>query len=276
VQSREEIRCLLVVHYDGSRFFGWQVQREERTVQQALEDALERLTEERRTVTGAGRTDRGVHSTGQVAAVTLPARWSAASIRKALNAVLPRDVWIAEAREVRPDFHPRYDAVARSYEYRIGLGEEAFSPFHRPWCWPLAEELSMEHLEAAAGYLTGEHSFRAFAKTGQPERGDRCTVARAAWVPWADLGTTFTITANRYLHHMVRYLVGTMVDIGRGRRPLDDLPALLAGGAEDGAAGGPGFTTSPPAPPEGLFLTRVAYPAGADRTDTYPQTESGA
>lgn len=252
--SREEIRLLLVVQYDGSRFFGWQVQREGRTVQGEIEQAVERLTEKKRTVTGAGRTDRGVHSRGQVASVTLPGKWNARTFRKALNAVLPPDIWIQEAREVRRDFHPRFDAVARSYEYRVGLSEQAASPFHRPWCWPVEEPVATEHLRDAAGYLVGERSFRAFAKSGQPHRGERCAVRHAEWAPWEDLGTTFTITANRYLHHMVRYLVGTMIDIARGRRSPDDLPALLDGS---------GLTTSPPAPPQGLFLTRVEYPAEA-------------
>ena len=260
------VRLLLVVHYDGTGFFGWQVQREGRTVQGELEAATVRLTGERRTVTGAGRTDRGVHATGQVASVTLPDRWTAATFRKAMNAVLPRDVWIAEAREVRPEFHPRFDAVARSYEYRVGLVDEAMSPFHRAWCWPLDLPVSIALLEESAGQLVGERSFRSFAKTGQPHRGERCTVHHAEWAPWDGLGMTFSITANRYLHHMVRYLVGTMIEIAGSRRPLEDFSILLGE-----VAGSPtsdhGLTTSPPAPAQGLFLTRVAYPADIELPD---------
>ncbi|MEX0980058.1 MAG: tRNA pseudouridine(38-40) synthase TruA [Gemmatimonadota bacterium] len=272
-ETQGEIRLLLVVHYDGTHFFGWQIQAEGRTVQGELENAVARLTEAKRTVTGAGRTDRGVHAVGQVASVTLPAKWTAGSFRKAMNAVLPFDVWIAEAREVPPAFHPRFDAVARSYEYRVGLREATDSPFHRPWCWRVEQPLSVEHLGEAAGYLKGEHSFKAFAKSGQPHLGERCRVQHAEWVPWDDLGTTLTITANRYLHHMVRYLVGTMVDIARGRRPMDDLPALLQGAGH--------LTTSPPAPPRGLFLSRVEYAAeavepGASTPRTPRSRENGA
>ena len=98
----------------------------------------------------------------------------------------------------------------------------------------------------------GDHSFRASAEAGQPEGGDRCTVRSARWDPWGDLGWAFTITANRYLHHMVRYLVGTLVDLGRERRPVQDVARLLEGDDPEAVA-------SPPAPPEGLFLIRVDY-----------------
>ncbi len=250
--SPEERRLRLILHYDGSGFHGWQVQREERTVQGELEAALERLTGARRVVTAAGRTDRGVHATGQVVSVTLPPRWTDQELRRALNAVLPPDVWVASAEEVPSDFHPRYDAVSRRYLYRIGLVERACSPFHHPWCWPLADALDVGLLDDAAALLPGEHSFAAFARAGQPERGTRCTVHQAEWSPW-ELGVAFHIRANRYLHHMVRYLVGTMVDVARGRRPLADLRALLEGTD-------PTLETSPPAPPEGLFLAEVQYP----------------
>jgi tRNA pseudouridine38-40 synthase len=253
VSPGEEIRLGLKLQYDGSGFFGWQAQKQERTVQAELEKSVARLTGERRSVLGAGRTDRGVHASGQVAAVTVPGRWTPSEFRRAANAVLPPDVWVEEARHVPPDFHPRYDAISRTYTYRIGLAEEAWSPFRRPWCWPLRGALDRGLLDEAAAQLLGEGSFAAFAKSGQPERGDRCRVDEAGWSRWEDVGLAFTITANRYLHHMVRYLVGTMVEVARGRRPLAELLLLLKspGGSLD---------TSAPAPPQGLFLSSVAYP----------------
>jgi tRNA pseudouridine38-40 synthase len=253
VSSGEEVRLGLRLQYDGSGFFGWQAQKRERTVQGELEAAVTRLTGEKRSVVGSGRTDRGVHATGQVAAVNLPARWSPAEFRRAANAVLPRDVWVQEARRVQPGFHPRYDAISRTYVYRVGLAEEAWSPFRRRWCWPLRDALDRGILDDAARLLPGERSFAAFAKSGQPERGDRCDLHTAAWSAWEDVGLTFTVTANRYLHHMVRYLVGTMVDAARGRRPLAELSALLDPPAS-------GTRTSAPAPAAGLFLARVEYP----------------
>jgi tRNA pseudouridine38-40 synthase len=257
VSSGEEIRLALTLHYDGGAFFGWQSQREERTVQGELEAAVERLTGARRRVLGSGRTDRGVHATGQVAALSVPARWTAAAFRKALNALLPEDVWVQAARAVPSAFHPRYDAIARTYVYRVGVDEEARSPFLRRWCWCVRSAPDPALLASAAAAVVGSHSFAAFAKAGQPERGDRCAVRSASWEPWEALGLAFTITADRYLHHMVRYLVGTMLEIGRGARPLDDLPALLERGP------GKDRETSPPAPARGLYLTGVEYPQQA-------------
>jgi tRNA pseudouridine38-40 synthase len=229
-------------------------------VQGEVEAVLLRLTGLRRPVVAAGRTDRGVHATGQVAAVTLPARWTAPDLQGAMNALLPKDIWIASVVPAPGGFHPRYDALARSYRYQLGLSDLAFSPFHRPWCWPLAREVDPELLHRGAGLVPGERSFKAFAKAGQEERGDRCRVTEARWVPWEELGWAFHITADRFLHHMVRYLVGTMVEVARGRRPLEELRRLLSGQSDH-------LVTSPPAPPEGLFLHRVHYPEDGSELD---------
>lgn len=267
MESGQEFRFRLTLHYDGSDFHGWQLQPEVRTVQGELESALERLTGATRRVTGAGRTDRGVHATGQVAAVTLPARWDVVELHRAMNAVLPSDLWVEDVRKVNLEFHPRYDAVERSYAYRVGLADAVGSPFHRPWCWALCEPLERDALAGPADALSGEHSFRKFRKSGQPGRGDVCRVRSAAWEPWGDLGLAFRITANRYLHHMVRYLVGTMVEVARGRRPEDDFFELLEDPETE-------LVTSPPAPPEGLFLTRVGYPEEAP-AGTRPEDAGG-
>jgi tRNA pseudouridine38-40 synthase len=247
----QNIRLQLVVHYDGSGFHGWQLQPDLRTVQGELQACLSRLANSPRTIVGSGRTDTGVHAKGQVASVDMPAKWDAATLHRSLNAVLPGDVWVESVRAVRGDFHPRYDAVARSYEYHLGLSAAAASPFHRRWCWALCAPILLKALQEGAAQLVGERSFEAFAKSGQPERGYRCTVTKAAWTEW-EFGARFRITADRYLHHMVRYLVGTTVDIARGRRPADDMARLLAND--------PALETSPPAPPEGLFLAQVEYP----------------
>jgi tRNA pseudouridine38-40 synthase len=245
-------RIKLTLHYDGREFRGWQTQPGERTVQGELEGALSRLTAGPVSVLGAGRTDRGVHATGQVASAELPASWGPAEVRRALNAILPRDVWVAEAEEVPLAFHARYDAVAREYEYRVGTVEWSRSPFVRGTCWALGEALESGLLAEAAALLPGRHSFRAFAKAGQPERGELCTVLASAWERW-EAGPLYRVRADRFLHHMVRYLVGTMVAVARGRRPLAEMAGLLRGE--------PGLETSPPAPAEGLFLTRVEYGA---------------
>lgn len=263
MNSPDRHRIRFIIHYDGRGFAGWQVQPDQRTVQGELERVLGKLTAGPCAVIGAGRTDRGVHATGQVAAADVPVRWTAQSLRRAMNALLPDDVWVADAALAAPYFHPRYDATARAYVYRVGLASEADSPFRSPWCWPLVRPVDLLAMERASAAILGDHSFRAFAKAGQEERGDRCTVAAARWAPWEGIGLEFHVTANRFLHHMVRYLVGTLVDIGLGQRPADHIAALLAG--EEG------LETSPPAPPEGLFLTAVTYPADAGMEPPRPR-----
>jgi tRNA pseudouridine38-40 synthase len=245
-------RCVkLTLHYDGEGFAGWQIQPGERTVQAELETGLSRLTDRPARVIAAGRTDRGVHATGQVISALVPSKWTPFELRRALNAVLPRDMWVAAAEEAPLDFHARYDAFARGYVYRVGTEAAAQSPFLRRWCWPIAQPLAPLALKESARRFIGTHSFQAFAKSGQPERGERCTVWRAEWRPWSRAGLAFHVVANRFLHHMVRSMVGTMVDIARDRRAPDDIDAMLLGTD--------GVETSPPAPPEGLFLTRVYY-----------------
>lgn len=253
-----ETRFKLTLHYDGSAFHGWQVQPGQPTVQGALEAAVSRISGHRRTVTGAGRTDSGVHATGQVAAVTMPGDWTAADLARALNALLPATVWVRSAEAVPPGFQPRFDAVSRSYSYRVGTAPEAASPFHRGWCWPLCRQIDLEAAAACVRAIVGAREFHAFAKSGQPQRGYVCNVSTAAWRPWGELGAVFEISANRFLHRMVRYLVGTMVDVALGRRKEEDMVLLLQSGKGESA-----LTTSPPAPPGGLFLTGVEYQATA-------------
>jgi tRNA pseudouridine38-40 synthase len=253
-------RFRMTLHYDGSAFLGWQLQPGGRTVQGEVEAVLLRLTGLRRPVVAAGRTDRGVHATGQVVAVTLSGRWKAVELHRAMNALLPRDIWVESVLPAPEDFHPRYGALARSYRYQLGLSALALSPFHRPWCWPLGREVDPELLHRAARLIPGEGSFKAFAKAGQEARGDRCRVTEARWLPWEELGWAFHITADRFLHHMVRYMVGSMVEVARGRRPLEEMQELLTDPSTQ-------LVTSPPAPPQGLFLHRVHYPGGGSELD---------
>ncbi len=252
--SQELRRYCLIVQYDGTPFRGWQLQDAGQTVQGALEEMFEKITGERRPVVGSGRTDTGVHALGQVAAVDVPSKWSATELRRSMNALLPSEIWLGEVRRVPADFHPRFHPLARTYEYRLGLEEVAGSPFHCRWCWDASgATLDPEKLEASAELIPGLRSFRRFAKAGQPNRGERCQVSRARWTSWEGFGYRFEITADRYLHHMVRYLVGTMVDIARGRRPLGEMAELLSNPDVE-------LTTSRPAPAQGLFLSRVEYP----------------
>ena len=252
---------LAVIQYDGARFAGWQRQPEERTVQAEFETVLERLDggAKRVVTTGAGRTDAGVHALGQGVSFTLSERWDgqAAELRRALNSLLPNDVWVEQVHAMQSGFDARRSATARRYRYVIGTDEAAASPFRRPYEWALngGRSLDPAALAAASALVVGEHDFRGLAAAGAATAHYRCRVALAEWAPRADVaegGVTFTIEADRFLHHMVRFLVGAMVDIALGRRPPADFPRLLA--ASDNLA------ASPPAPPQGLYLVTVRYP----------------
>lgn len=253
---------LAVVHYDGAQFVGWQRQPEGRTVQAEFEAVLERLMGPRTVATGAGRTDAGVHALGQGVGFTAGERWAGDGggdgggdgLRRALNAVLPRDIWVERVHPMRPGFHARKSALARRYRYLIATDDAGHSPFRRPYEWALGRPLDLTLLARAAAALVGEQQFRGLAAAGPAQPHYRCRVALAEWAPRADgAGVTFTIEADRFLHRMVRFLVGAMVDIALGRRSLSDLPRLLA--ATDNQA------ASPPAPPQGLYLVAVRYPA---------------
>jgi tRNA pseudouridine38-40 synthase len=246
---------LAVVQYDGARFAGWQRQPEARTVQAEIEAVLERLMARRTVATGAGRTDAGVHALGQGVGFTATERWdgNAGDLRRALNALLPRDIWVERVDAMQPGFDARRSATARRYRYVIASDEAGASPFRRPYEWALGRPLDMAALQGAVAALVGEHDFRGLAAAGAATAHYRCRVALAEWAPRADgAGVTFTIEADRFLHHMVRFLVGAMVDIALGRRPPADFPRLLA--ATDNLA------ASPPAPPQGLYLVAVRYP----------------
>jgi len=251
----------LVLHYDGAGFSGWQRQPATRTVQGVLEGALERLCNAPVGALGAGRTDAGVHARGQAVGVRVPLKWEAAELRRALNAVLPADLWVASAVEMSDAFHARYSATGRRYSYHVGTDREALSPFRRRWEWALEEPLARESLAQCALALHGTHRFLAFAVQGTaPEADDhRCTITHAAWLERPN-GLVFEIEANRFLHHMVRFLVGTMIEIARGRRPASDFAMLLD--AEDNRR------TSAPAPPHALFLEVVRYPRDLYLGDT--------
>jgi tRNA pseudouridine38-40 synthase len=243
----------LVLQYDGAGFSGWQRQPDQRTVQAVLEEALTKLCDMPVAALGAGRTDAGVHARGQAAGVRVPPKWTPAALRKSLNATLPDDVWVAAAHEMQPSFHARFSATARRYAYCIGLDEEAQSPFRRRWEWAPARVLDRAVLDSEAAALLGEHTFRAFAVCGTAPEDDqhRCVVHEARWRDRPG-GLVFTIEANRFLHHMVRFIVGTMIDAASGRRAPASIAALLAAGDNR--------ETSAPAPAHALFLDAVRYP----------------
>lgn len=243
----------LVLHYDGTAFAGWQRQPVERTVQGEVERVLAVLCAAPVTAYGAGRTDAGVHARGQAVGVRVPDKWRAKGLRRALNALLPEDIWVAEAHEMRSEFHARYSAQARRYTYYIGIDEAAKSPFRRRTEWMFRKPIDRQALQDGAAALCGEHCFIGFAVRGTapPTDDHHCTVYESVWRE-REGGWQFEIEANRFLHHMVRFLVGTMIDVASGKREAHCIRALLDARTND--------HVSPPAPAHALFLERVRYP----------------
>lgn len=245
-------RWKLVVEYDGRPFVGWQRQDNGPSVQGALEAAVTAFCQETREVTGAGRTDAGVHATGQAAHVDIARATTADTVRDALNAHLRAvPVAVLSAEAVGDDFHARFSAIERRYLYRI-LDRRAPPTLDAGRVWHVRGRLDADAMHAAARHLVGRHDFTTFRATlcqaKSPEKTlDRLDVSR--------VGDEVQVTARArsFLHHQVRNMVGTLVQVGLGRWTAGDVAEALA--AQDRAAGGP------TAPPDGLVLTGVGYPA---------------
>jgi tRNA pseudouridine38-40 synthase len=246
---------LATLQFDGTGFVGWQRQPVGRSVQVEFERVLERIFDRSAVAHAAGRTDAGVHAVGLAVSFSAAANWSATALCRALNALLPKDCWVESVRPMQPGFHARKSAISRRYRYDIGLDDAAASPFRRPFEWPLCRPLNRAALRSAARLLLGAHDFRAFAAKGAPKPHYLCRLTRAEWELRPDgRGVSFHVEADRFLHHMVRMLVGTMVDVGLERRPPGDIETLLERGDNS--------DTSPPAPPQGLYFVAATYPVG--------------
>ena len=240
----------LLIEYDGTDLCGWQAQPNGPTVQQALEAALATALREPVALVGSGRTDAGVHARGQVAHFATEAAPDADRLRAALNGLTP-DAIAVLAVEAAPDgFHARYDARRRHYRYQASTEPRALD--HRTRT-PLRWTPDLDAMNEAAAHLVGRHEFSSFCRTQSETTNRVCTVERARWSAEARPGDlTFEVTADRFLHGMVRAMVGTLVEVGRGRRAPADMSQILA--ARDRRAAGQA------APARGLSLDRVDYP----------------
>jgi tRNA pseudouridine38-40 synthase len=242
----------IVLAYDGTDCVGWQRQASGTSIQGLLEDALRALDDRAVTVTGAGRTDAGVHALGQVAAFSLERAIDAGTLVRAMNARLPDAVRVLSAGEVAPAFNPRFDARAKTYRYRIWNGA-VLSPFERRYAWHVPGALDANAMDAAARRLEGRHDFAAFQAAGSEVATTERTVFSSKLFT-TNLGgdlICYEITGDGFLRHMVRSIVGTLVEIGRGRRRVEWIDDVLA--SRDRAAAGPTV------PATGLFLVSVDY-----------------
>jgi tRNA pseudouridine38-40 synthase len=241
------------VSYDGTRFVGWQRQAAGESVQGLLEEVLGRFEGAPVAVHGAGRTDAGVHALGQVASAQITSMHPPDALLRGLNASLPPDVRVASVEDVAPDFHARFSARSKTYRYVI-RNAAIVSPFERLYVWHLPEPLDVETMQLAAGAVIGTHDFAAFASAGGETKDATRTITRSVVeVREADGGrlVSYEVTGTGFLRHMVRAIVGTLVEIGRGWRPAASMSSLVAGRDRANA----GAT----APSHGLFLVSVDY-----------------
>lgn len=248
----------LVVEYDGTSLCGWQRQRTGPTVQQHLEEALAQMFGAPTAVTGASRTDAGVHARGQVCAFTTERTIPVHGIRRGLNGLLPDAIAIRDAAEVPAEFHPRFSATGKHYRYLL-LARSNRSPRWRDRAWHHPQPVSLERMREAAALLVGEHDFAAFRAAGCSAR---TTVRRIDRIELAPLPgepdlLALDIRGNAFLRNMVRIIVGTLAEVGRDYRTVAQVAEILALGDRTRA----GVT----APPQGLELVEVFYEGRAPR-----------
>jgi tRNA pseudouridine38-40 synthase len=249
----------LVLAYDGTDFHGWQVQPRQITVQGELANAIERVTSERVLPQGSGRTDAGVHALGQVASFVLSAAIPPENLYRALNRTLPQSIRVLSAEIADAGFHARHSAIEKTYQYRI-IRDEQCSPFTARYAYALNWPLRLDDMKHAAALVIGEHDFTSFAAndpdaaardTDFPhEPGAVRTIRQSAWTTDGSQ-LLYQVTGSGFLHHMVRNLVGTFLDVGRGRFTAEAIPNILAARSRSAAG--------PTAPARGLFLVRVMY-----------------
>lgn len=251
-------RYQVILTYDGTEFSGFQRQKNLRTVQSEVEEVLRSLGWTGKSIISAGRTDTGVHAAGQVIAFDLEWSHSTDSLRNAINADLPFDVVARRVQEIQDNFHPRYDALARHYQYRI-IVEPVRNPLRERYAWRIWPDVDIALLEQASEMLVGVHNFAAFGTPHARNRSTQREIFRAEWIR-NENELLFNIIGNAFLYHMVRRLVAYQVEIGRGRLPLELLKKQLYTPGDTSAAG--------TAPAAGLCLMNVYY-IGAVGEETY-------
>lgn len=250
----------LLMEYDGSDYHGWQRQKDHITLQEIIEDRLFRITGEKTSLISASRTDAGVHAIGQVASFKTNSNLEPMTLQRALNATLPEDIRILNAGETAEAFHPRYDALSKSYFYIIS-NTNFSSAFLYRYAWRVPYSLDLDEMKKAGDSLLGRHDFSAFrgAGCGAKSTARDITSLNIEKISSIDFMTAringnfikIKVQATAFLRHMVRNIVGTLVEIGRGEMSIDDMKTAIA--QKDRTK------TGPTAPANGLFLEKVKY-----------------
>jgi len=248
------VRFFIELAYDGGAYHGWQRQPNALTVQEVLEEVLGKFTGEPAYLTGQGRTDTGVHArqffahwdcvAPPVELLANPEAWV-----HTLNRILPADVSVQQILEVSPQDHARYSALSRTYEYQIHWIK---NPFRSAYSWQIPAEPLWDRVHEATQLLHGQRDYSCFARSGGGQSHGICDLQLARWEPLGDGAALLKIRANRFLRNMVRAIVGTLMEVGRGYRPLSGIPELLEGGHRSEAGSS--------APAHGLHLVQVLYP----------------
>ncbi len=238
----------LTLEYDGTDFVGWQYQKNGRSVQEAVEKGLSQILRNEIRVVGAGRTDSGVHAKGQVASFEAESSLDCHEIVRGLNGVLPEDIVALRVEEMPDRFNARYDAESRRYQYVLSCKPTALA---RKYAWVVGYRLDFERMQSCVPELIGQHDFESFCKADAEVKHHRCTIYEASLTMRDESVVVFDVRADRFLHGMVRAIVGTLVEIGRGYRPAQDLKRIME--AKDRRQAGMA------APPQGLYLLEVQY-----------------
>jgi tRNA pseudouridine38-40 synthase len=248
--AMEEKNVKLVIAYDGTDYRGWQYQREGPTIQSTIERCLSKITGDPVSLIASGRTDSGVHALNQVANFKTLSRLPPEVIQKALNSMLPADIFIREASYESPLFHARYHALSKVYEYRI-LNREEPDIFQRRFLWHIRRPLALPEMAKCLDWLMGTHDFSSFRASGSGNVNPVRTIHAARLIEHGEGFITVGFEADGFLRHMVRNIVGTMVEVGLGAIKPERFKEILEA-RDRGQAG-------PTAPPNGLFLMQVNY-----------------
>jgi len=241
-------RYFVYLMFDGTPFHGWQVQPNANSVQEEIEQALQTLEQRKVEIVGAGRTDTGVHAEEMVFHFDTDQKWDKRTIIHRLNSLLPKTIAVFDLREVKADFHARFDATSRTYRYIICRKK---NPFWLNKAYFFNRDLNVDEMNRAAALLLGEKDFTSFSKVHTQTFTNVCELRHAKWKEEGDF-LIFEICANRFLRNMVRAVVGTLIEVGIGKRKAEDIPAILAAKNRSGAGAS--------VPASGLYLSKIEYP----------------